>query len=70
MEKWVPGWKQRGWKKPDKKEPENIELWQKLDELAGEFSNIKFLWVKGHDGHPQNEFCDNLANRALDDSGF
>ncbi|MDD0852716.1 ribonuclease HI [Halobacteriovorax sp. GB3] len=70
IEKWVPGWKARGWKKADKKAPENLELWQTLDRLALSFHMLKFYWVKGHAGHPQNEHCDQLANKALDDSGF
>lgn len=68
--KWVPGWKSKGWKKADKKTPENVELWKELDQLSSLFSNLKFKWVKGHSGHPQNEECDRLANEALDNSGF
>lgn len=67
--KWVPGWKSRGWKKADKKAPENIELWQSLDELVLRL-NPSFEWVKGHSGHEQNEYVDRLANEALDDAGF
>lgn len=67
---WVKGWKARGWKKADKKEPENLELWKKLDELASHFSNLNWRWVKGHNGHPQNERCDQLANEALDAKGY
>lgn len=70
IEKWVPGWKSRGWKKADNKIPENLELWKELDALKHNFSQIKFVWVKGHDGHPQNELCDQMANIALDEAGF
>lgn len=70
IEKWVPGWKSRGWKKADNKEPENILLWKELDQLKSRFNHIKFLWVKGHAGHPQNEMCDRMANLALDEAGF
>jgi ribonuclease HI len=70
IEKWVIGWKARGWKKADNKEPENLLLWKELDELKSRFNHIKFLWVKGHAGHPQNEMCDRLANFALDEAGF
>lgn len=69
IEKWVPGWKQKGWKKADKKTPENIDLWQELDNLCQEFNFLKFIWVKGHAGHPQNEFADQLCNKALDEAG-
>lgn len=70
IEKWVPGWKSRGWKKADNKEPENILLWKELDQLKMSFNRISFLWVKGHAGHPQNEMCDKMANLALDEAGF
>ncbi|WP_290731051.1 ribonuclease HI [Halobacteriovorax sp. JY17] len=70
LKSWMQGWKNRGWKKADKKTPENVDLWQELDRISSSFSNIQYLWVKGHAGHPQNELCDQLANEALDDSGF
>lgn len=70
MESWVPGWKKRGWIKSDKKVPENLERWQKLDELKGYFPQLHFIWIKGHAGHPQNERCDQLANSALDEIDF
>jgi len=69
LEKWVPGWKSRGWKKADKKAPENLELWQTLDALKSRMPQLKMRWVKGHSGHPQNERCDQLANIALDEAG-
>lgn len=67
---WVSGWKSRGWKKADGKLPENVELWQQLDSLNSQFSNIKYIWVKGHAGHPQNELCDQMCNQALDEAGL
>lgn len=67
---WMAGWKKRGWKKADNKAPENLELWQELDMLTTNFKKIRYQWVKGHAGHPQNEFCDKLANEALDQSGL
>ncbi len=67
ISKWVIGWKARGWRKADNKVPENVDLWQRLDQVTSLFARLKFLWVKGHSGHPQNEYCDQLANRALDD---
>lgn len=70
IEKWVPGWKGRGWKKADNKEPENLLLWKELDQLKASFNHINFLWIKGHAGHPQNEMCDRMANLALDEAGF
>jgi ribonuclease HI len=70
INQWVPGWKKRGWKKADKKVPENVELWQQLDDLRQKMGTVAFQWVRGHAGHPQNEFCDQLANQALDEAGY
>ncbi len=67
---WVGGWKNRGWKKADGKEPENLLLWKELDQLKSQFESIEFIWVKGHAGHPQNELCDQMCNQALDEAGF
>lgn len=66
LEKWLPNWKARGWKKADNKEPENIDLWKNFDFITLKFKNLKIRWVKGHSGHPQNELCDQLANEELD----
>jgi ribonuclease HI len=69
MKSWVAGWKRRGWKKADKKAPENLDLWKELDELST-ICHLSFHWIKGHAGHPQNEFVDQLANIELDKNGF
>lgn len=66
MKTWVAGWKARGWKKADNKTPENIELWQELDQLKNHFMQVEWVWVKGHAGHPQNEYCDRKANEVMD----
>ena len=68
MKSWVKGWKARGWKKADNKTPENLELWQKLDQVRDSFFDIDWVWVKGHGGHPQNEYCDQKANEAMDEN--
>jgi ribonuclease HI len=68
MNSWVAGWKSRGWKKADGKAPENVELWMKLDQKINSFFEVKFQWVRGHGGHPQNERCDQLANKAMDEA--
>lgn len=70
LNSWIDGWKKRGWKKADKKEPENLDYWQRLDAARSSYQNLICLWVKGHAGHPQNEHCDKMANLALDESGF
>ncbi len=69
MRSWIHNWKKRGWKKADNKVPENVDLWQQLDELAT-ICTVQFNWVKGHAGHPQNEHVDKLANIILDESGY
>lgn len=66
MKTWVHGWKSRGWKKADGKAPENLELWQRLDSMNESFLKLDWQWVKGHGGHPQNEYCDRLANELMD----
>lgn len=57
---WVYGWKKRGWKKSDKSPALNVDLWEKLLPLLS-FHEVTFHWIKGHDGHPENERCDAMA---------
>lgn len=57
---WAASWRARGWKKADKSPALNPDLWGKLLDLC-EFHEVKFVWVKGHAGHPYNERCDTLA---------
>ncbi len=63
---WMPNWKQRGWKTAAKKPVKNKDLWQALDEATGRHE-IKWVWVKGHDGNPGNEEADALANLGIDE---
>ena len=64
-ENWINNWIKKGWKKSDGKAVKNIELWKRLLEAA-KIHEIKWIWVKGHDGHPENERCDELATTAAD----
>ena len=57
---WARGWRARGWVKADKKPALNVDLWQQLLELL-EQHNVHFVWIKGHNEHPENERCDRLA---------
>ena len=66
MMTWLKGWKKNGWKNSKKEPVKNIDLWQKLDELAL-LHQIRWHWVKGHSGHPENERADALANQAIDE---
>lgn len=57
---WAESWKKNGWRKKDKKPALNADLWDMLlTLLAGH--KYSFVWLKGHDGHPENERCDALA---------
>ncbi len=57
---WIINWKKNGWRTAAKKPVLNQELWQQLD-LLNNSMNVKWNWVKGHAGHPENERCDKLA---------
>ncbi len=57
---WAVGWRAKGWKKSDGKPALNIDLWERLLDLL-DTHKVKFVWVKGHAGHPYNERCDRLA---------
>ena len=62
---WLNKWEKNGWKTTTKKPVKNIELWKELN-AATKRHNIKWKWVKGHAGHPENELADTLANQAID----
>lgn len=64
--RWIHGWKRNGWKTADKKPVKNTDLWQRL-ETALERHRVRFDWVRGHAGHPENERADALARRAIKD---
>ncbi len=61
---WMENWKRRGWKTADNKPVKNVELWQALDE-ARLRHKVKWHWVKGHAGHPENERADELAREGM-----
>jgi len=64
ISEWIPGWIKRGWKTADKKPVKNVDLWQRLD-AAQKPHEVDFIWVRGHDGHPENERADRLAVAAI-----
>ena len=66
ISEWIHNWKRNGWRTADKKPVKNADLWQMLDKLAVQHQ-IKWVWVKGHAGHPGNERADLLANRGIDE---
>ena len=61
---WIFGWKKNGWKTSGKKPVKNVELWQRLD-AAQARHEVRWEWVKGHAGHPENERADALARQGM-----
>ncbi len=60
---WLPGWKRRNWQTASKKPVKNVDLWQRLDAaVAGH--DVSWEWVKGHNGHPENDRADEPARRG------
>ena len=57
---WAKSWRSKGWIKADKKPAANPDLWQRLLDLL-ETHTVRFVWIKGHAGHPYNERCDEMA---------
>jgi len=57
MTQWVPGWIRRNWLNAQKKPVLNRDLWETLLELS-KLHQIEWTWIKGHNGHPENERCD------------
>ena len=63
---WMKDWKKRGWRTAARKPVKNEDLWRRLDRACGRH-RIDWRWVKGHNGHPENELADRLANQAIDE---
>ena len=61
---WIDGWLKKGWRGASGP-VKNVDLWKRLLEAARPHQ-LTFIWVKGHDGHPENERCDQLATSAAD----
>ncbi|HQS98501.1 MAG TPA: ribonuclease HI, partial [Novosphingobium sp.] len=57
------GWQKKGWKTADNKPVKNEDLWRLLVDVVRPHK-IEWVWVKGHDGHPENERVDKLASDA------
>lgn len=66
MTEWLSGWKRNNWKTSGKKPVKNKELWEALEKAAANHS-VRWVWVRGHNGHIENERADQLANRAIDE---
>lgn len=64
-DRWIDGWQKKGWKRSGNEPVKNVDLWQRLLKAKAPHT-VTFCWVKGHNGHPQNERCDTLATAAAD----
>ena len=62
---WIEGWLKKGWKRGKNEPVKNVDLWQRLLKAKAPHQ-VSFHWVKGHDGPPENERCDQLATSAAD----
>ena len=60
---WIHRWKRNGWRTANKKPVKNADLWKQLDAAIARH-NVRWEWVRGHAGHPENERVDELANAA------
>ncbi|HEX9639068.1 MAG TPA: ribonuclease HI [Acidobacteriota bacterium] len=65
MTEWIDGWRARGWRSAAKKPVENRDLWERLA-AASTPHRIRWQWIRGHAGHPENERCDALARREIE----
>lgn len=62
---WVDSWISKGWKRGRNEPVRNVDLWKRLL-AAMDGHDVRFIWVRGHDGHTLNERCDQLATGAAD----
>ncbi len=63
MMEWLPGWKKRNWLTASKKPVKNVDLWQRMEKSAASHK-LDWVWVRGHQGHAENERADQLAVSA------
>lgn len=64
MTEWLAQWKKRDWRTADRKPVKNVELWQRLEQ-AMHRHRVRWRWVRGHSGVPENERADELARMAI-----
>lgn len=62
---WIESWQKKNWMTSQNTPVKNPDLWKRLLKAKAPHQ-VTFIWVKGHDGHPQNERCDQLATSAAD----
>ena len=63
---WLDKWLKNNWRNSNKKPVKNQDLWQELQQAEARHKSIKWVWVKGHSNHPENDLADELANQAID----
>ena len=63
--KWYVNWRRCDWKKQGK-DIINVDLWKIINDLLNEKNDIYFYWIRGHNGHQENERCDYLATSYID----
>jgi ribonuclease HI len=61
---WIEGWKRNGWRTADRKPVKNEDLWRRLDDARARH-RVRWEWIKGHAGHPENERADELARAGM-----
>ena len=66
MTEWINGWIRKNWVTASKQPVKNKDLWLELKQL-NDRHKIKWIWVRGHNGHPENERADVLANQGVDE---
>lgn len=64
MGEWIDSWVGKGWKTSQKKDVLNRDLWERLLK-ASQPHDIDWIWIKGHNGHAENERCDKLAREEI-----
>lgn len=64
ISEWMAGWKRRNWRTAAGQPVKNQDLWLQLDALS-QLHRIEWKWVRGHNGHPENERADELANQGV-----
>ncbi|MBU2705341.1 ribonuclease HI [Zooshikella marina] len=64
ISEWMPNWKRRNWRTASKSPVKNADLWQALD-VEAQRHQVEWCWVKAHNGHPDNERADQLANQGV-----
>jgi ribonuclease HI len=66
MTVWVSAWQRNGWRNSQKKEVMNRDLWERLLKASGPHE-VSWEWIRGHNGHIENERCDSLARKGIDE---